>query len=75
MSLMPFCLAQSGTGGIQIEAIEAHFTNAGIVPSLLATFSPTALMTVNFEGVGDVAPGTALTQTRELMVDYLSSQC
>jgi len=50
--------------GIDIEAIEAHFSNAGIVPSLLTTFDPRALMTVSFTGVGNISPGQALTQTQ-----------
>ena len=74
-SLLPLCLAQSNvTTAVGIEAIEANFANAGIVPSLLATFSPSSLLSVNFAGVGDVAPGTALTQAREwLMLLNLSS--
>ncbi|KAF8527050.1 phosphatidylethanolamine-binding protein [Gautieria morchelliformis] len=44
-----------------IQAIEAHFTNAGIVPSLLKQFSPSALMTLSYNGVGQVQPGQNLT--------------
>jgi len=65
LALIPFSLAQStGDVGVQIEAIEAHFSNAGLVPSLLATFSPTAILSVSFDGVGAVAPGTPLTQAQ-----------
>jgi len=65
LSLLPLCFAQSNvTAELGIEAIEANFANAGIVPSLLATFTPTSLLSINFAGVGDVAPGTALTQAQ-----------
>lgn len=70
LSLLPFCVAQANetSTGVAIEAIEANFANAGIVPSLLATFSPSSILSVNFAGVGDVAPGTPLTQAREPFV-------
>lgn len=67
LALIPFSVAQSSDPGLQIAAIEAHFSNAGLVPNLLSSFSPEAYLTVNFNGVGDVAPGTALTQDRELL--------
>jgi phosphatidylethanolamine-binding protein (PEBP) family uncharacterized protein len=47
---------------LQIAAIEAHFEGAEIVPSLLATFDPSAVMTVTFPGVGAISPGQNLTQ-------------
>ncbi|KIK63864.1 hypothetical protein GYMLUDRAFT_106986, partial [Collybiopsis luxurians FD-317 M1] len=59
---IPFIAAQSNDTAIQIEAIEAHFTQSGLVPELLASFNPSALLTINFEGVGDVSPGQALSQ-------------
>jgi len=72
-SLLPFCLAQSNvSAAVGIEAIEANFANAGIVPSLLATFSPSSLLSVNFAGVGDAAPGTALTQAQVKPMPELS---
>jgi phosphatidylethanolamine-binding protein (PEBP) family uncharacterized protein len=46
-----------------IAAIEAHFTNAELVPELLSTFDPSALMTVAFS-VGDISPGQNLTMTQ-----------
>jgi hypothetical protein len=49
---------------LEIAAIEAHFTGAGLVPSLLASFYPDAAMTVNFPGVGDITPGQNLTEDR-----------
>ena len=48
-------------------AIEAHFTNAELVPELLSTFDPSALLTVAFSGVGDISPGQNLTMTREFI--------
>lgn len=65
LSLISAALAQSNNTGVGIEAIQAHFSNAGIVPSLLATFDPSALMTVDYSGVGDIQPGQALSQTRK----------
>jgi phosphatidylethanolamine-binding protein (PEBP) family uncharacterized protein len=47
-----------------IAAIEAHFTNAQIVPELLSTFNPSALMTVTFTGVGAITPGQNLSMTQ-----------
>jgi len=65
-SLVALVGAQSNStsAAVQIEAIEAHFTDAGIVPNLLPTFDPSAVMTVNFDGVGDISPGQALSQTQ-----------
>jgi hypothetical protein len=48
-----------------IAAIEAHFTNAGLVPSLLSSFVPSAVMTVNFAGVGAISPGQNLSKQGE----------
>lgn len=66
LALIPFTLAQSPSDGgvaIQIAAIKAHFNNAGIVPSMLATFSPSAVMSVTYGA--NVPPGTSLTQARQ----------
>ena len=64
--LGPLVNAQSTNDtALGIAAIEAHFTNADLVPSLLATFTPTALMTVTFPGVGAISPGQNLTRERE----------
>lgn len=50
--VIPFVTAQSTSNDttVQIEAIEAHFTQSNIVPALLATFNPSALLTINFDG-------------------------
>lgn len=50
---------------IEIAAIEAHFKNADLVPSLLSTFNPTAVMTVTFSNVGAISPGQNLSIQRE----------
>ncbi|KDR81353.1 hypothetical protein GALMADRAFT_239202 [Galerina marginata CBS 339.88] len=57
--LVPFVAAQATS--IDIKAIEAHFTQSAIVPDLLASFNPSALLSLNFAGVGDVSPGQLLT--------------
>ncbi|KAJ3908400.1 phosphatidylethanolamine-binding protein [Lentinula edodes] len=59
---IPFVSAQANDSAVQIEAIEAHFTQAALVPELLATFDPSSILTINFDGVGDLSPGQALTQ-------------
>jgi hypothetical protein len=46
---------------LQIEAIEAHFHQSLIVPQLLSSFNPSALLSVNFTGVGETTPGQLLT--------------
>ena len=56
----------SNNTAVGIEAIEAHFTQSGLVPSLLPTFDPSAVLTLSFDGVGDISPGQALTQQRKL---------
>ena len=50
---------------LEIAAIEAHFKNADLVPSLLPTFTPTAVMTVTFSNVGAISPGQNLTMQGE----------
>lgn len=54
--------AQSNNTILQIEAIQAHFTNAQLVPVPIPAFNPSAVLTVNFVGVGDATPGQLLTQ-------------
>lgn len=45
------CSAVNGQdNAVQIEAIEAHFAGAGIVPSLLTAFEPSAVLTINYNG-------------------------
>jgi phosphatidylethanolamine-binding protein (PEBP) family uncharacterized protein len=44
-----------------IAAIKAQFTSADLVPALLPSFDPTALMTVTFPSVGAISPGQNLS--------------
>ncbi|KAF9459556.1 phosphatidylethanolamine-binding protein [Collybia nuda] len=60
--ILPFATAQSNDANIQFKAIEAHFTQSQIVPSLLPTFDPSALLIANYPGLGDVTPGQKLTK-------------
>ncbi|KAK0228323.1 phosphatidylethanolamine-binding protein [Armillaria fumosa] len=63
LSLLPFVASQSSNDtALQIAAIKAHFTQSEIVPDLLSSFDPSAILTVNFQGVGDITPGQALSQ-------------
>lgn len=57
LSLVPFVLGQSDDTKVQIEGIEAHFAQSKLVPDLLASFDPTAILAVNFDGVGDISTG------------------
>jgi phosphatidylethanolamine-binding protein len=50
-----------------IVAIEAHFTNAELVPQLLSTFVPSAVLNVTFAGVGAISPGQNLSREREYL--------
>ncbi|KAF8964644.1 hypothetical protein BDZ97DRAFT_875017 [Flammula alnicola] len=59
LALVPFAAAQS----LDIEAIEAHFTQSALVPDLFTSFDPSALLSLNF-AVGDLKPGQLLTQGR-----------
>jgi hypothetical protein len=61
-ALLSFVRAQSTDPALEIEAIEAHFSGAGIVPSLLATFDPSAILAISYDGVGSISPGQQLTQ-------------
>jgi phosphatidylethanolamine-binding protein (PEBP) family uncharacterized protein len=55
--------AQSANNtALGVVAIEAHFTNAELVPQLLSTFSPSGLVNVTFSGVGAISPGQNLTK-------------
>jgi len=56
-----------------VVAIEAHFTNAELVPQLLSTFIPSALMNVTFSGVGAIEPGQNLSRQRESLSSPLLS--
>lgn len=71
--LGPLVHAQSSNDtALEIAAIEAHFKNADLVPSLLSTFTPTAVMSVTFSGVGATSPGQNLTMQREPLTSHLS---
>ncbi|KAL0578452.1 hypothetical protein V5O48_003552 [Marasmius crinis-equi] len=63
LALIPFVAAQSNPA-LEVAAIQAHFKQAGLVPDLLPTFEPSALMTVNFPEVGDIKPGQPITQAQ-----------
>ena len=44
-----------------ITDIQTDFMNAGLVPDLLPSLNPSALMTVAFPGVGPISPGQNLS--------------
>jgi hypothetical protein len=51
-----------GCTAMGITAIEDHFESAELVPELLPSFNPSALMTVTFPGVGPISPGQNLSK-------------
>ncbi|KAG2146969.1 phosphatidylethanolamine-binding protein [Suillus bovinus] len=55
---------QSDNTTLGIEVIRAHFQGAGLVPYLLANFTPTALLTATYTGGGIVTPGQLLPKSR-----------
>ena len=62
LSVLTLATAQTS---LDIALIEAHFNNSGIVPTLLASFDPVAVMTLSFSDVqGDISPGQQLTKDR-----------
>ncbi|KZT42102.1 PEBP-like protein, partial [Sistotremastrum suecicum HHB10207 ss-3] len=62
LTAIPFVSSQASNNTVlELEVVEANFQNAGIVPALLASFNPGALLTVSFAGVGDITPGQNLT--------------
>ncbi|KAG2066106.1 PEBP-like protein [Suillus decipiens] len=56
--------AQSDNTTLGIEIIRAHFQGAGLVPDLLANFTPTALLTATYTGGGVVTPGQLLPKSQ-----------
>ncbi|KAG1800782.1 phosphatidylethanolamine-binding protein [Suillus plorans] len=56
--------AQSDNTTLGIEIIRAHFQGAGLVPYLMANFTPTALLTATYTGGGIVTPGQLLPKSR-----------
>jgi len=62
LALLPFVAAQDHS--LDIKAIEAHFTQSHIVPDFLTSFTPSALLDLNYAGVGNVTPGQDLTVTQ-----------
>jgi phosphatidylethanolamine-binding protein len=57
-----FSIALAQSTELQLEAIEAHFQNAELVPVPIPVFEPTAVLTANFQGVGDITPGQLISQ-------------
>lgn len=57
-----FSLALAQSTELQLEAIEAHFQNAQLVPVPIPVFEPTAVLTANFQGLGDITPGQLVSK-------------
>jgi len=59
-ALFSVALAQSAQ--LQLEAIEAHFQNAQLVPVPIPAFEPTAILAANFQGLGSITPGQRVSK-------------
>ena len=46
---------------MRIADVEADFNSTGLVPGLVPSFNPSAVMTVTFPGVGNISPGQNLS--------------
>lgn len=55
--------AQANNTQLQIEAIQAHFAGAELVPVPIPAFDPTAILAVSFSGTV-ATPGQLLTEAR-----------
>jgi len=60
-ALIPLAAAQQNVN-LELAAVKAHFEQSRLVPELIEAFNPTALITVNYPGVGDISPGQLLTK-------------
>jgi hypothetical protein len=65
LALASLVAAQSSGTALELAAIKAHFKAAGLVPSLLSTFEPPALLNLSYADVSNVSPGQPLTGARE----------
>jgi len=62
LAIASLATAQSSNTALELAAIKAHFQAAGLVPSFLSTFDPSAILTIAYAGgVGSVSPGQLLT--------------
>jgi phosphatidylethanolamine-binding protein (PEBP) family uncharacterized protein len=59
LALLPYALTQET---LDVKAIEAHFSQSHLVPDLFASFNPSALLSLDYAGVGVVKPGQLLTK-------------
>ncbi|KAF9653128.1 PEBP-like protein [Thelephora ganbajun] len=59
-ALFSIALAQSTQ--LQLEAIEAHFKNAELVPIPIPVFEPMAILAANFQGLGNISPGQLVSK-------------
>lgn len=62
LAILFFANAATAATLVDIEAIEAHFNQALLVPSLLPDFTPGATLSLAFSASA-VSPGQALSQT------------
>jgi len=62
----------SNNTSLEIAAIETQFTDAQLVPFLLPMFKPSAIMTVNFSGIGPISPGQNLTKRQAALAPEIS---
>lgn len=60
-----FTAALAQSTELQLEAIKAHFQYAELVPVPIPVFDPTAILTANFQGLGDITPGQLVSKDRQ----------
>jgi hypothetical protein len=65
LAIASLATAQSSNPTLDLVAIKAHFQAAGLVPSFLSTFDPSAVLSIAYTGVGSVSPGQRLTIPRK----------
>ena len=66
-----FSVALAQSTELQIEAIEAHFKNAELVPVPIPVFEPTAILTANFSGLS-ITPGQNVSEDRQHLQSLFS---
>ena len=64
-ALFSVALAQSNE--LQLEGIEANFKNAELVPVPVPVFEPTAILTANFQGLGNITAGQLISKDRQCL--------
>ena len=57
-----FFVALAQSTELRLEGMRAHFKNAQLVPVPIPVFEPTAILDVNFPGLGSITPGQLVSK-------------